>query len=79
MYIQILSHIITYRLTPSTGKTREFSANNCKEIKEALSTDCTVSPQSGVYWVQDQQVNYTDQWSVEFITDAQMWYKCLAL
>ena len=46
----------TYRLVPSTGKTKELSANNCKEIKEALSTDCTKSPQSGVYWVQNQQV-----------------------
>ena len=53
--------LYTYRLLPSTGKTRELSANNCKEIKEALSTDCTVSPQSGVYWVQGQQVNYIQQ------------------
>ena len=48
--------LYTYRLVPSTGKTKELSANNCKEIKEALSTDCTLSPQSGVYWVQNQQV-----------------------
>ena len=48
--------IHTYRLMPSTGKTRELSANNCKEIKEALSTDCSQSPQNGVYWVQNQQV-----------------------
>ena len=48
---------LLYRLVPSTGKTKELSANNCKEIKEALSTDCTLSPQSGVYWVQNQQVS----------------------
>ena len=41
---------------PSTGQTKELSAKNCKEIKEALTTDCGTSPQSGVYWVQDHQV-----------------------
>ena len=53
-YIHIFMYV--YRLVPSLGKTKELSANNCKEIKEALSTDCTKSPQSGVYWVQNQQV-----------------------
>ena len=58
MCIQLLhTSFYTYRLVPSTGKTRELSANNCKEIREALSTDCTKSPQSGVYWVQNQQVH----------------------
>ena len=42
---------------PSTGKTKELSANNCKEINEALNNDCTKLPQSGVYWVQNQQVS----------------------
>ncbi|XP_065915058.1 uncharacterized protein [Dysidea avara] len=45
-----------FELSPSTGKTKELSATNCKQIKEALSTDCTRSPQSGVYWVQDMQI-----------------------
>ena len=45
-----------HRIVPSTGKTKELSAKNCKEIKETLSTDCGTSPQNGVYWVQGQQV-----------------------
>ena len=49
-------HTTLYRIVPSTGKTKELSANNYKEIKEALSTDCTLSPQSGIYWVQNHQV-----------------------
>ena len=50
------TYTYTYSLVPSTGKTSKLSANNCQEIKEALSTDCTKSPQSGIYWVQKQQV-----------------------
>ena len=53
---QISAYEHTSRLVPSTGKSRELSANNCKEIKETLSTDCSQSPQNGVYWVQNQQV-----------------------
>ncbi|XP_065913418.1 uncharacterized protein [Dysidea avara] len=45
-----------FELSPSTGKTKELSATNCKQIKEALSTDCTRSLESGVYWAQDMQV-----------------------
>ena len=45
-----------HRIVPSIGKTKELSARNCKEIKEALSTDCGTSSQNGVYWVQGQQV-----------------------
>ena len=51
--------LLIYRLVPSTGKTKELSANNCKDIKEALPTDCTLLSESGVYWVQDQQVTIT--------------------
>ena len=47
------TYIIYFRLVPSTGKTKEFSAHNCKDIKEALSNE---SLQSGVYWIQDKQV-----------------------
>ena len=43
-----------YRLVPFSGKTKELSAQNCKEIKEALSNECL---HSGVYWVQNQQVH----------------------
>ena len=52
-----IHHFIHNRLLPSTGKTRELSSDNCKEIRDALSTDCTKPPQSGVYWVQNQQVH----------------------
>lgn len=44
------------RLVPSTGKTRTLSADSCKHIQQALSLDCTTSPESGVYWVQNKQV-----------------------
>ena len=43
-----------HRLVPFSGKTKELSAQNCKEIKEALSNECL---HSGVYWVQNQQVH----------------------
>jgi len=49
-------HASIHRLVPSTGKTRALSADNCKEIQQALSLDCTTLPQNGVYWVQDKQV-----------------------
>ena len=60
---------------PSTGKSKELSANNCKEIKETLSTDCSQSLQNGVYWVQNQQVckhTYVyvvmcDQWRLHYM------------
>ena len=54
--MQLGMSLYLYRLVPSTGKTKELTANNCKQIKEVSSTDCTLSPQSGVYWVQNQQV-----------------------
>ena len=41
---------------PSVGQIKELSAKNCKQIKEALSTDCGTSPQNGVYWVLGQKV-----------------------
>ena len=47
---------ILFRIVPSAGQTKELSAKNCKEIKEELSTDCGISPQNGVYWVQGRQV-----------------------
>ena len=43
-----------YRLVASPGKTKDFSATNCKHIKETFSTNsCASQPlESGVYWVQ---------------------------
>ena len=35
---------------------KRTQCKNCKEIRETLSTDCSISPQNGVYWVQGQQV-----------------------
>ena len=38
---------IYHRLIPTVGKTKETSACSCRQIKET---------ESGVYWVQNQQV-----------------------
>ena len=55
---------IAYRLVPSNGKTKELSAHSCKEINEALSNDCL---QSGIYWVQNQQVHMYDGINTNYI------------
>ena len=52
----MLVHV--YRLVPSTGRTKEFSVHSCKEAKEVLSSGPYL--QSGVYWVQKQQVCSSD-------------------
>ena len=43
----------SFRLVSSIGTTQEYSAHNCKDIKEALSNEFL---QSRVYWIQDKQV-----------------------
>ena len=54
-----------FRLLQSLGQSKLFSAESCKNIKEAneyitkthsLPDDCTPSFGNGVYWIQNMQV-----------------------
>ena len=44
-----------YRLMPYIGKSKLFSATNCKQIKDSSNSSCS-STESGVYWVLNKQV-----------------------
>ncbi|XP_065915184.1 uncharacterized protein [Dysidea avara] len=46
-----------FELLSSTGKTKELSAVNCQQIKEALPVSAdTCAPESGVYWVKGMKI-----------------------
>ena len=50
-------YLLLYRLVSLTGKTKEMSAHSCNEIKKVLSKEYLRNRlQTGVYWVQNQQV-----------------------
>jgi len=49
------------RLTSHTGKTKALSADSCKHILDSFSGACV--PETGIFWVQDMQVNVINAYS----------------